>query len=339
MKKKICLVCLVALLTTGCGKIPKLSNGDEAVVTYKNGDKLSVNNLYEDMKKNFALQSLINLTDKHILEKEFKDYIKKAEEYTDSYTKALEEQFGGKDKLLEQIQNAGFPSIEDYKKEEYLRFMRNHAVEEYAKKQITDKEIEKFYKDVLKGDVEISHILITPKVTDKMTDDEKKKEEEKAKKTVKEIIEKLDKSKNKEEEFKKLVKKYSEDETSKKKDGSLGKITYGDLSKAYDELLDVAYNLKDGEYSKKIITTEMGYHIIFKTKSHKKESLDKVKDEIRENLSKDLIQKQKDISIKAFQYYRKEYDMEIVDKDLKKQYSNYIQNVLYRLNTPEEQQK
>ena len=339
MKKKICLVCLVALLTTGCGKIPKLSNGDEAVVTYKNGEKLSVNNLYEDMKNNFALQSLLNLTDKHILEDKFKDYIKEAEEYTESYIKALSEQFGGEDKLLEQIQNSGYPSIEEYKNDQYLRFLRSHAIEEYAKDQIEDKEIENFYEKTLKGDVEISHILVTPKITDKMTDDEKKKEEDKAKKTVNEIIDKLNKSDNKEEEFKKLVKKYSEDEVSKKKDGSLGKITYGDLSKEYDELLDAAYKLKDGEYSKKVITTELGYHVIYKTKTHKKEPLDKVKDEIRENLSKDLIQKQSDISIKAFQHYRKEYDMEITDKELKKQYNNYIQNVLYRLNTQNAQQK
>ena len=339
MKKKICLVCLVALLTTGCGKIPKLSNGKDAVVTYKNGEKLSVDDLYEDVKNNFALQSLLNLTDKHILEDKYKDYIKKAKEYTESYTKALAEQFGGEDKLLEQVQNAGFPSIDEYKKDQYLRFMRTHAIEEYAKDQIEDKEIENYYENTLKGDVEISHILVTPKITDKMTEDEKKEAEKKAKDTVEEIIEKLDKSDNKEEEFKKLVKKYSEDETSKKKDGSLGKITYGDLSKSYDELLDAAYKLKDGEYSKKVITTELGYHVIYKTKTHKKEPLDKVKDEIRENLGKDLMQKQSDISIKAFQHLRNEYDMEITDKELKKQYNNYIQNVLYRLNSQNAEQK
>ena len=46
MKKKIFILSTCILLLCGCGKtIPTLSNGDEAVVSFENGDKISVNDL------------------------------------------------------------------------------------------------------------------------------------------------------------------------------------------------------------------------------------------------------------------------------------------------------
>ena len=46
MKKKIVLAMALTLLLTGCGKVPKLENGKDAVVSFKNGDKISVDDLY-----------------------------------------------------------------------------------------------------------------------------------------------------------------------------------------------------------------------------------------------------------------------------------------------------
>ena len=336
MKKKICLICVLALLLTGCGKVPKLSNGKDAVVTFKNGDKISVDELYNNMKETFALSSLITLSDKYVFETTFKDYKEKAMEYTDSHVQAFIEQFGGEDKFLEQVQAAGYASIDAYKDYIYLSYMQSHAVEEYAKDQIKNSEIKDYYKNTLKGDVEISHILITPEITKDMGDEDKKAKEKEAKKLAEEIIGKLEKSKNKEEEFKKLVKKYSKDDATNKKDGLLGRITFGDLDSNYDELLKAAYKLKDGETSKKVITTELGYHIIYKKKSYEKEPLDKMKNEIKEQLGKDLMKTQKDISIRALQHYRKELGMKIEDDELNKQYSNYIQNILIRINSQEQ---
>ena len=61
MKKKIIVLALCVLLISGCGsKIPKLSNGDEAVVTLKDGQKISVNELYDSMKNTYALQNLLD---------------------------------------------------------------------------------------------------------------------------------------------------------------------------------------------------------------------------------------------------------------------------------------
>jgi hypothetical protein len=110
------------------------------------------------------------------------------------------------------------------------------------------------------------------------------------------------------------------------------KITYGDLAKTYDELLDAAYKIKDNEVYSKVVTTELGYHVILKTKTHEKESLDNLKDEIREILSKDLVANDKLISINALKYYREQNGVKIEDSELAKQYERYLQNVINQAN-------
>ena len=68
MKKKIIVLALCVLMISGCGsKIPKLKNGDEAVVTMKKDQKISVDDLYEELKSDYALEALINMIDKKIL--------------------------------------------------------------------------------------------------------------------------------------------------------------------------------------------------------------------------------------------------------------------------------
>lgn len=201
------------------------------------------------------------------------------------------------------------------------------------KLKITDKEIEDYYKNKSIGDMEVSHILITSDVKDGAKDDEKKAAEEAAKKTVNEIIEKLNTAKkNKEditETFTKLAKEYSKDDDTKDKGGALGKINYGTLSSSYDELIDAATKLKDGEYSTSVITTELGYHVILKTKSYEKDTLENLKESILKTLADKYIKdNSSSVGLNALQHYRKEYGMEIQDDEIKKQYSNYIQNAL-----------
>ena len=63
MKKKFIVLGACTLLLCGCGKtIPTLSNGDEAVVSFSNGDKISVNDLYKEIKDDYAMQALLQST-------------------------------------------------------------------------------------------------------------------------------------------------------------------------------------------------------------------------------------------------------------------------------------
>ncbi len=333
MKKKIFALCAIMLLASGCGKVPKLENGKEAIVTFKDGEKISVNDFYELIKNEYGLNSLISMVDKYICETEFEDYKDTASKNADALINSLKEQYGSEDKLLEALQGSGYNTIDAYKDYAYLSYLQSHAIEEYAKTKITDKEIENYYKNDAIGDMEINHILITSNVKKDATDDEKKAAQDEAKKKANEVINKLNTAKkngeNITEAFTKLAKEYSEDDSNKDKGGALGKINYGSLSSKYDELVKAAKSLKDGEYSTSVITTELGYHVILKVKTYEKDTLENLKDSIKETLAEKYITNNKSsIGLNALQHYRKEYKMEIQDDEMKKQYSNYIQNAL-----------
>ena len=330
MKKKLCLLVAAALLVSGCGEIPKLENGQDAVVTFENGDKISVDDLYEKVKDTYALSSLMQMIDKYVIETTFEDAKTEAETSADNYVKALSENFGGDAKLLEQLNASGIASIQAYKDMMYINFLQSYAAEEYAKEQITDKEIEKYYEDEIVGDIEVSHILITPNVTDDMKDEDVKKAEEKAKAQIEEIIKTLKETKTSDvaNKFKELAKEKSMDDATKEKGGELGKINKDTLSADYDELVDAAYKLKDGEYSTSVITTELGYHVILRTKSHEKASLKDSKEKILDTLANELLNKDATIVVNSLTHYRKELGMDIQDSELQTQYSYYVQNQL-----------
>ena len=333
MKKKIFALCAIMLLASGCGKVPKLENGKEAIVTFKDGEKISVDDFYELIKNEYGLNSLISMVDKYICETEFEDYKDTASKNADALINSLKEQYGSEDKLLEALQGSGYNTVDAYKDYAYLSYLQSHAIEEYAKTKITDKEIENYYKNDAIGDMEINHILITSNVKKDATDDEKKAAQDEAKKKANEVIDKLNTAKKNGEDiteaFTKLAKEYSEDDSNKDKGGALGKINYGSLSSKYDELVKAAKSLKDGEYSTSVITTELGYHVILKVKTYEKDTLENLKDSIKETLAEKYITNNKSsIGLNALQHYRKEYKMEIQDDEMKKQYSNYIQNAL-----------
>jgi len=340
MKKGIILSLICILTLCGCGKIPTLQNGEEAVITFakdKKEHKISTEELYEELKNNFGLEATVKLIDTYVLETEFKDYKEEATKNAEDYIDAMIESYGDEKTLLEAIQyNTNYSTIEAYQEYLYLSFMQSHGLEEYAKSLVTDKEIESYYKDEAKGDVEVYHILITPKVTDDMDTEKTKKAEEEAMNTANDIIKKLDKADNKLEEFKKLVKEYSEDETSKEKDGNLGFINYGDLDQNYDELLKAVYKLKDGNYSKEVVTTELGYHVIYRNASKEKASLKDLKEEIIETLANRKMQEDTELSLNSMKHYRELYNLKIIDSELNRQYGIYLNSLANKQTTEEE---
>lgn len=330
MKKKIIVLALIVTLLSGCGsKIPTLSNGDEAVVTLKDGAMISAQELYETLKDDYALEAMVNLVDQKILEDKYKDQIEDANSYADSNMATLESYYG--DSLLEAIQsNTNYSTIEGYRNSLYISYLQNLAIEDYCKEQITDKEVQKYYDSEIVGDIKISHILITADVTDDMTDDEKAEAEAEAKDKIETIISELNKTDKDEiaDKFAELAAEYSMDETTKDNGGSLGYINKDTLSSDYDELVSAAYNLKDGKYSKSVITTELGYHVVLRTETKEKASLEDVKEDILEELATEYLSKNNIAYIRGLQEIRDEYDLEIIDSELKSQYATYIQNAL-----------
>ena len=326
MKKKIVILGVCTLLLCGCGKtIPTLENGEQAVVTFENGDKISVNDLYNTIKDSYALQTLIQMIDQHILELEYPDEIESKKETAESTIKAMEENYG-KDTLLQMLQSYGYASIEAYQQSYYVNTLQNQAIIDYGKQQVTDKEIEKYYNENVIGDIELSHILITAETTTDMTDEQKTEAENKAKEQAENLIKEINNSENKKEKFEELAKQYSKDDSTKENGGNLGYINIGTLSTAYDELIEAAKDLKDGEISTKVLTTELGYHIIYRNSQKEKASLDDTRESIREKLGEKKLENDGTMSITALTELRKKYGVEIVDSEIQKQYGNYISN-------------
>ena len=131
--------------------------------------------------------------------------------------------------------------------------------------------------------------------------------------------------------FSELAKKYSQDESTKEKGGSLGEVSKTSLGDKYTELVNAAYTLKDNTYYTKVVKTELGYHVIMRNKTYDKKDLKDVKDEIIKTLANEKIEKDNTISVNALQHYRKQMGMEIQDSTLATQYSNYIANTLASL--------
>ena len=65
----------VYFIISGLWKSIKIRNGQDAGVSFKGKEKISVDELYDNMKKDFALQSLVNMIDTYIYETEFKDFV------------------------------------------------------------------------------------------------------------------------------------------------------------------------------------------------------------------------------------------------------------------------
>lgn len=322
MKKKILLISLIALCMCGCGKVSKLSDGKDAVVSFKGMESISVDSLYDNMKERYAVSILIDMIDKEILFKEYKDKIEEAEEYADEQIDALEKSYESEEELLNAINSYyGYQSIKEFKEYIQLNYFRDLATTDYAKSQITDKQIESYYESDIVGDIEASHILITVDVKDDATEDEKEKAEAKAKKETEQIIEKL----NNGEDFAKLAKTYSKDDSNKNEGGALGKFNKGDMESSFE---NAAYELKVNEYTKEPVKTSYGYHIIKKTKEYDKDTLEKVKEEIIKTLADELINTNATVSITALTELRKDKGMKIEDSELKSSYNKYI-NSLY----------
>src|SRR5574344_159313 len=332
MKKKVLLLSLCILMTAGCGAktIPTLENGDEAITTMKDDKKISVNDLYNKMKDEYGLQTLVGMIDKMILEDKYADDMDAAKTKAEETITQLKTSYG--DNLLSAIQYyTSYNTIEDYQDSIYLSYLQDKAVTDYAKTKITDTQIKKYYKDSIKADIKVSHILITVDVADDATDDEKTQADTDAQNKAKEVISKLKESSNVSDTFAELAKEYSADDSTKDDGGNLGYINTDTLGDSYTNLVTAAYNLKDGEYSKEPVKTELGYHVILRTETKEKSSLDDVKDSIISTLASQYVTNNNDSTIKAMQELRKSYDMDIVDSDLHDDYVTYIQNSLAKL--------
>lgn len=322
MKKKI-ILCILALgMLTGCGSIPKLSNGNEAILEFKDGSMISVDDVWNDVKDQYGLAVLLNKMDEKILREEYKDKLEDMETYIASYEASLKANYvddNGKfdeDKLNAALTQYGYSSIDVLLDQQRISYLNDLAVTDYAKKQITDKQIKKYYDEEAVGDIHCVHILVAPESAGTESENAAL---EKAKTIISAIEEDIKSGTSAEEAFK----KYESDKSVTYQD--LDYFNKGDMVEAFET---AAYALKKGAYSTTPVKTTYGYHLILKLDEKEKDTLENLTDSIKEKLAQDLISDDANTSVNALVELRKSYGVEFHDDELKEQYNRYINNLI-----------
>jgi foldase protein PrsA len=319
MKKYFMLsLCFIVLFVTGCGKIAKLENGEEVVAKF---DKVNItaDTLYKEIKNRYARNVLIDMIDTTILDKKYptddsmNQNIDSQVEYIKSQTKT---------EFLSAIKYYyGVNTEVEFRKVLLLEQKRKLAAKDYAKSVITESEINDYYTTEVVGDIKASHILIKPAVTDTMTEEEKTAKETEALNKAKEVIKKL----NDGAKFADLAKEYSEDKANATKGGDLGFFNKGTMDEAFEK---AAYALEKGKYTTTPIKSQFGYHIILKTDLKVKPELKLVKSDVVDKLADKLLTDKTTTNVTALIELRKNNKLKIYDSELKKQYDDYMKELL-----------
>lgn len=308
MKNKILMSVGITLgavvLLTGCGSA-KLKDGSEMAFKV-NGKKVSSEKVYKLLKEKYAKNLMADEIDKIIFDTIYKDdeEIKSQVEEQLEYYKT---QYG--DSWETTLKSAGYEDESVFEDELRLSFQRNKAVKDYIKENVTENEINSYYKDEYAGSISAKHILISTS---------NGRSEEEAEKEAKEIIKRLDKG----EDFSEIAKEKSDDPGSKDNGGDLGYFGKGEMVKEFE---DAAYALNVNEYTKEPVKTSYGYHIILKTGQKDKAELKDVKDTIIDKIVEKKINEDKLIAVTALEKIRKDYGLKINDSILKREYKEYIQ--------------
>lgn len=327
MKKKLILMIITVGLLTGCGKIPKLSNGEEAIVKFDDGTMYSVDEIWNEVKDNYALSVLLTKIDEKILLEEYKDKKEDLDKYLSNYETYLKSNYVDENgKFDEQAMNdalasRGYSSIDILLDQQKVTYLTDLAVKDYAKSKITDKEINDYYKNEAVGDIHCEHILVKPNGTDNASNTEAK---EKAEKILNDIKEDIKKGTSATEAFEKY------------KDNS--EVTFQDLDyfnkgDMVEEFEKAAFALKKGGYTDSPVKTTYGYHLIIKLDEKEKESLDNLKDSIKETLAEKLIEDDTTTEVNAMVELRKKYGTNFQDSKLEEQYNRYINSLLNQKTT------
>ena len=298
---------VVALITVIIwpDRIATLSDGTQPVVKV-NGETITADFLYEEMKKNYSISYLIEYIDKAILDKkyeetdEMKEEVEKtAQNYFDMY-----QQYYGMDGATFLAQN-GFESKEQFLDTLKLDYRRKLYYDDYLKSQITDEQIQKYYDEKVYGDINTQHILV------QINEDMK---EEDAKKLAEEIIGKLNEGKS----FDEVREEYKDSVTYE----NLKYVAFNaNLESSFLEALE---KLDENSYTKEPVKTSYGYHVIYRTDQKEKPSLEDVKDSVIEELCDELDASDENLYNKTLVKMREEAGLDFSDSVMKEKYEDFI---------------
>lgn len=319
MKKKFMIItcCFLMLVLTACGN-PKLKDGKEVIASI-DGKEFSVDDLYNDLKKNYGENALLTMIDTYIAEKEIEttkeieDYVNEVVEYWVSYSESTGAE-SLEDFLSGYMQIYGISTEEEFYDFVMSDYKLSLAVEQQIRAMITEDEIKDYYDESYTEKITVRHILIEAAENDTNG--------EKAKKQAEDLIKELNKvdKDELEDKFSELAEEYSDD--SSYSDGGL--IEDFMASGVVEEFWDASKDLKIGEYTTEPVKTDYGYHIIYKVSEKEKETLEDATEEIKETLTANNMQSGIYVN-QAKAELRKKYNLKIYDKDIETSYNKSLE--------------
>lgn len=293
---------------------PKLENGKELVAKI-NGLDVTAEDFYASMKSGNGLKLLIDEINSFIADKEVPttaEIVAYADSQIAYYKNQVESQGGS---WTKQIYDAGYASEAEVKEYFIAEKKLSTVAENYFRSKITDKQVEEYYNAELFGKITAKHILITPDITSTSTAAEKTAAEAKALETAKEVITKLKNG----EKWSDLVTKYSEDTGTKSKDGELSFTK----SEVVEEFWNGSVALENGKYTVTPVKSSYGYHVILKVSQETRPTLKDSTETVKKALIAEKMSDTTAVSA-AWIEVRKNYKLELFDKDLEKLYKDTV---------------
>ena len=306
---------LVATLLFRCilwpDRIATLKDGTQPIA-HVNGETITADDLYTDMKKMYSVNILLNKIDDMILVEKYPEDKDMTTEVNDTaeYYYSMYEQYQNITKEQFLTEN-GFANEEEFLEALKLDYRRNKYFDSYVEGLIDEKDIEKYYEDDVFGDVDSKHILV--KIDNNSEDGLSDAE---AKKLANEIIKKLNDGKKWDE----VIEEYKD------------KIVNEELGyNAFNASLESSYleeckKLEVGKYSKTPVLTSYGYHIVYKIAQKEKPALKDVKDDVLEILATKKKNADTNLYSKSLVIMREEAKLEFEDTKLGDEYNEYIKN-------------
>lgn len=276
MKKWVLAGCMISAFA-----LSACSNTSNSVVMKSSAGNISQDELYQAMKTKYGAQTLQELAVEKVLSSEYK--VSKSD--IDAQVKKAKDQLG--DQFLSSLQQYGYQDENDFRNATELNLLEQKAVFKTIK--VTDKELQAAYA-AYKPDIQARHILVN---------DEK---------TANEIEAKLKAG----TKFEDLAKQYSQDTGSASKGGDLGWFGTGVMDPDFEK---AAFALKLNQISAPV-KTQYGYHIIQVTGIKPKESFNKMKSTLTDQVKQSKVTS--DMMEKVLTAEFKKAKVTISDKDLKK---------------------
>lgn len=278
--KKLILSISVAAGVIGLSACSGDNDSSSEVIVESKAGNITKEELYESMKDKYGEQALQELLYQKVLSKNYKV----TDEEVDKKVTELKDELGDNFELvLQQNQLKDENELKKILKDQML--MEKAALKDVK---VSEDEVKKRYEEY-KPEIKASHILV---------EDEK---------TAQEVKKKLDTG----AKFEDLAKEYSKDPGSAAQGGDLGFFGPGKMVPEFEE---AAYALEVNEISEPV-KSQHGFHIIKVTEKKKKESYEKMKDELEYELK--LAQLDATKIQEVMKRELKAADVEVKDKELK----------------------